>query len=199
MLSKKKKSSRLGKVVELPCEVENAIKERRERVIDLSKYNVGFEAVQNKKARPTIQTISQAQATQYDRYLYKLERGDLSKFGTRDIMYFFRDIANENGVKYIIANPKVDMRNFKLALKRGYSTEDVLAMIEFLFTSGQTYLDKKTLHPGILLSNWCNKIYQDTQLWIDDNYDPNTSYSKPKLNREWNDNNTEVKSNVGEW
>ena len=91
------------------------------------------------------------------------------------------------------------MRNFKLALERGYSTEDLLAMIEFLFTSGQTYLDVKTIHPGILLTNWCNKIYQDTQLWLDDNYDPNVTYTKPKLNREWTDNNTEIKSNVGEW
>ena len=192
-----KRPSRLGTITQVV--VEDAIKERRERVIDLSKYNVGFEAVTNKKARPTAPSTSKAVGVQYQAYLKKFEKGELSKFSTRDIMFFFRDTANYNGVKYIIANPKVDMRNFKLALERGYSTEDLLAMIEFLFTSGQTYLDVKTIHPGILLTNWCNKIYQDTQLWLDDNYDPNVTFTKPKLNREWTDNNTEIKSNVGEW
>ena len=193
----KRKPSRLGTVS--PVIVEDAIRERRERVIDLSKYNVGFDAVSDKKARPTAPTTSKVMGTQYEAYLKKYERGDLSKFSTRDIMFFFRDTANDNGAKYIIANGKVDMRNFKLAKDRGYSTEDILAMIEFLFTSGQKYLDVKTIHPGILLTGWCNKIYQDTQLWLEDKFDPNATFSKTKLNREWTDNNTKIKSNVGEW
>lgn len=193
----KRKPSRLGNVS--PVIVEDAIRERRERVIDLSKYNVGFDAVSDKKARPTAPTTSKVMGTQYEAYLKKYERGDLSKFSTRDIMFFFRDTANDNGAKYIIANGKVDMRNFKLAKDRGYSTEDILAMIEFLFTSGQKYLDVKTIHPGILLTGWCNKIYQDTQLWLEDKFDPNATFSKTKLNREWTDNNTKIKSNVGEW
>lgn len=197
MERKRRKPSRLGTIAEVI--VEDAIKERRERVIDLTKYNVGFDAVNNKKARPTAPTPSKAVGTQYNSYLKKLESGNINKFSTRDIMFFFRDTANDNGVKYIIANPKIDMRNFKLALERGYTTEDILAMIEFLFTSGQKYLDIKTLHPGLLLTNWCNKIYQDTQLWIDDKYDPNATFSKPKMTREWTDSNEEIKSNVGEW
>ena len=199
MRHKRKRPSRIGMLIE-PV-VEDAVKERRQRTIDLSKYNVGFEAVTNPKKRPEAPTPSKAQSTQYNKYLAKLEKGELSKFSTRDIMFFFRDTANENGVKYIIANPKIDMRNFKLALGRGYSTEEILAMIEFLFTSGQKYLDIKTLHPGLLLTNWCNKIYQDTQLWLDDKFDPNVKYvhNKPQLNREWKDDNEEVKSNVGEW
>lgn len=197
MERKKRRPSRLGVVTEVI--VEDAIRERRERVIDLSKYNVGFDAVQNKKSRPTPPTPSNVMGNQYESYLIKYEKGLLSKFSTRDIMYFFRDTANDNGVKYVIGNPKIVMRNIKLAKDRGYSTEDLLAMIEFLFTSGQTYLDKKTLHPGILLTNWCNKIYQDTQLWLEDKYDPNVTFSKPKMTREWTDNNEDIKSNVGEW
>lgn len=178
--------------------VEDKIKERRNRVIDLSKYNVGFDAVRNKEKRTEVPTPTKAQATQYDKYLHKLHKGELSKFSTRDLMFYFRDIANENGVKYIIANPKVEMRNFKLALDRGYTTENILAMIEFLFTSGQKYLDIRTLHPGILLTNWCNTIYRDTELWLNDEYNPNRTNSH-KPNREWVDNNTEKKSSVGEW
>lgn len=197
----KRGKSRLGKVIPVVT-VEDAIKQRRERVIDLSKYNIGFEAVQNKGSRPKAPSINKAQSTQYEKYLNKLHKGDINKFSTRDIMFFFRDTANENGVKYIIANPKIDMRNFKVALDRGYTTEDILAMIEFLFTSKQTYLDINSVHPGILLTGWCNKIYSDTKLWLDDKFDPKTPYKdshKTTLNREWVDSNSEVKSKVGEW
>lgn len=199
-MRRKRKPTRLGKIVPIEVEVENAIKERRERVIDLSKYNVGFDAISDKKARPTAPSSSKAQATQYERYLAKLNKGDLSKFSTRDIMFFFRDTANEHGAKYIIANPKVDMRNFKVALDRGYTTEELLVMIEFLFTSGQKYLDIKNIHPGILLTGWCNKIYTDSQLWLNDNFDPNKPIGKVNTQpREWVDNNKDVKSSVGEW
>lgn len=193
----KRRPKRLGVVTEVI--IEDAIKERRERVIDLSKYNVGFDAVQNKKSRPTTSTSSNVIGNQYQSYLNKYEKGLISKFSNRDIMYFFKDIANDNGVKYVIGNAKIEMRNIKLAKERGYSTEDLLAMIEFLFTSGQTYLDKRTLHPGILLTNWCNKVYQDTQLWLEDKFDPKETFSKPKMTREWTDNNEDIKSNVGEW
>ena len=198
----KRRPLRLGTINSLnkPQEdiVEDKIKERRNRVIDLTKYNVGFDAVRNKEKRKDVPTPTKAQATHYDKYLHKLHKGELSKFSTRDLMFYFRDIANENGVKYIIANPKVEMRNFKLALDRGYTTENILAMIEFLFTSGQKYLDKRSLHPGILLTNWCNTIYRDTELWLNDEYNPNRTNSN-KPNREWVDNDTDKKSNVGEW
>lgn len=200
MRQKRKRPTRLGTITPLPT-VEDAKKERRNRTIDLSKYNIGFEAVKDKKARPQAPSTSKAQNTLYEKYQYKLDKGLLEKFNTRDIMFYFRDTANDNGVKYIIGNPKVDMRNFKLALDRGYTTEEVLAMIEFLFTSGQTYLDKNSLHPGILLTGWCNRIYNDMKLWLDDKFDPNKQ-AKSKintLNREWKDTNSEVKSNVGEW
>lgn len=198
---KKRKNSRLGKVivVETKVTIEDAIRQRRERVIDLSQYNVGFDAVKNHdKARPKTSS-NNSKGTQYEKFLYKFETGQLDKFSSRDFMFFFRDVANANGVKYIIGNPKVEMRQFKLALDRGYTKEELLVMIEFLFTSGQKYLDPKTIHPGILLTNWCNKIYQDSQLWLEDKYDPNATFNKPKVVREWTDTSEESKSNVGEW
>ena len=72
-MRRNKRPSRLGTIA--PVVVEDAIKERRERVIDLSKYNVGFEAVTNKKARPTAPSTSKAVGVQYQAYLKKFEKG----------------------------------------------------------------------------------------------------------------------------
>lgn len=190
---------------EILCEEKRI--ERRERKIDLSKYTMGFDEVTDKKKRtPPPPSGNKALSTQYNQYLKKLENGDIEKFSTRDILFYFRDIATENGVKYIIANPKIDMKNFKTCLSRGYSVTDILSMIEFLFTSGQKYLDTRKLHPGILLTNWCNTIFSDTQLWLEDKYNPEAPYgktSKAKQNleqREWSqsesDNN---ESSIGAW
>lgn len=182
---------------------EDSKRPRKERVIDLSKYNIGFsnveQNVQNTKNKP-----QKNKYDQYGRYLKKLEDGDLEKFSTRDIMFHFRDVANRNGVKYVIGNAKIDMRNFKTALERGYTNEQILAMIEFLFESDQDYLDKTTLHPGILLTGWCNTIFQDSQLWLDDLYVPRSERNKTKnskrdVKREWVDNNPSTDCTIGEW
>lgn len=183
--------------------IENSKRPRKERVIDLSKYNIGFsnaeQNVQNTKNKP-----QKNKYDQYGRYLKKLEDGDLEKFSTRDIMFHFRDVANRNGVKYVIGNAKIDMRNFKTALERGYTNEQILAMIEFLFESDQDYLDKTTLHPGILLTGWCNTIFHDSQLWLDDLYVPRSEKNKAKntkrdVKREWVDNNPSTDCTIGEW
>lgn len=194
----KRRPRRLGKIVDTSDLVENSVKQRRNRVIDLSKYSMGFDEVENIEKRPNHPNPKDTMSRYYASYKKKLEEGNLDKFSTRDMMYFFRDTANENGVKYVIANPKVSMRHFKLALERGYTKEEILSMIEFLFTSGQTYLDKNKLHTGILLTNWCNTIYQDTLLWLDDKFVPNKN--KKFENREWlNSSVDNDDSNIGEW
>lgn len=200
-LNKKKNTDRLNKV-KTP-KFEDSKRPRKERVIDLSKYNIGFSNVeQNVNTTKTKQKVNKYD--QYGRYLKKLEDGDLEKFSTRDIMFHFRDVANRNGVKYVIGNAKIDMRNFKTALERGYTNEQILAMIEFLFESDQDYLDKTTLHPGILLTGWCNTIFQDSQLWLDDLYVPRSERNKTKnskrdVKREWVDNNPSTDCTIGEW
>ena len=97
-------------------------------------------------------------------YRTRLENGMFVKFTTKDMLYFFIDVARENGVNYIVSNYAKELRQFKLCVERGYSVEDILAMIEFLFTSGQPYLDVNRLHPGILLTNCAKTIYADTKL-----------------------------------
>ncbi len=143
---------------------------------------------------------SSGNSPQYEGYLAKLKANNLDSFSTRDIMYLFRDVASRNGVKYIISKPNVDMRNFKLAIERGYTIKEILLMIEFLFDSEQDYLGKSSLHPGILLTGWCNRIYSDSQLWLEDKYTPyKQTKSKKKVEREWTEEPSTDKAKIGEW
>ena len=131
-----------------------------------------------------------ATTSHYDKYKYKLDNGNIESFNTRDILYFFKDLADEIGGNYIIPNFQVEIAKIKNIITKGYSPRDMVAMIEFLFTSGQTYLETKSLTPGILATGWCNRIYNDTQDWLEDNYDPTSTKKKgstPKRTREWVD------------
>ena len=137
-------------------------------------------------------------------YRTRLENGMFDKFNTRDMLYFFIDVAKENGVNYIVSNYAKEQRQFKLCVERGYSVEDILAMIEFLFTSGQPYLDVNRLHPGILLTNWAKTIYADTKLWLDDKYEPYkkqsyASQSKPHQKREFTGDTSKETVKIDDW
>ena len=137
-------------------------------------------------------------------YRTRLENGMFDKFTTKDMLYFFIDVAKENGVNYIVSNYAKELRQFKLCVERGYSVEDILAMIEFLFTSGQPYLDVNRLHPGILLTNWAKTIYADTKLWLDDKYEPYkkqsyASQSKPHQKREFTGDTSKETVKIDDW
>ena len=137
-------------------------------------------------------------------YRTRLENGMFDKFTTKDMLYFFIDVAKENGVNYIVSNYAKELRQFKLCVERGYSVEDILAMIEFLFTSGQPYLDVNRLHPGILLTNWAKTIYADTKLWLDDKYEPYkkqsySSQSKPHQKREFTGDTSKETVKIDDW
>lgn len=144
----------------------------------------------------------------YELYKKKLDAGNLKAFSTLDLMYFFKDVANENGCRYIISNVAKDRRMFKMLLERGMSVEEILVMIEFVFTSGQKYLDTETLHPGIFLTKWCTTLLRDSKLWLDDKFDPNatkfkqskaTSKSEFMKGREWQGSNSDEDIAIGEW
>lgn len=134
-------------------------------------------------------------------YQARLEHGMFEKFTSRDMLFFFSDVAKENGVNYVVSNYAKEQRHFKLCIERGYAVEDILAMIEFLFTSGQQYLDVNRLHPGILLTNWAKTIYADTKLWLDDKYVPNQQkyQSKPQLNREFTGDTSKETVKMNDW
>lgn len=119
---------------------------------------------------------------------------DIDKYSSRDILYFYKDLAEKNGMTFY-SNMNLDrryMRNIK-QLQETFDNEAILDMYKFLFESGQNYLDMRKCNPGILLTGWCNKIVADTQDYIDGVYKNST---KPK--REY-DGNDDDESTIGEW
>lgn len=139
----------------------------------------------------------------YQVFLYKYERLEeyIDNFSTRDLLYYFREKAQESGYKYVITNIKKDMAVIKRA-KQNYSNKDICAMIEFLYTSDQDYLDKERLSPNLFVSGWVNSIYYDTQKWLDDEYVPNSKKPKHPNRREWQEHlpsEEQAKTNIGEW
>ena len=120
---------------------------------------------------------------------------------TRELLYYFREKAQESGYKYVIANIKKDMAVMKRA-RENYENRDICAMIEFLYTSDQDYLDKETLSPNLLTSAWVNTIYYDTQKWLDDEYVPKSKKTKHNSKREWQGKtprSEESVTKIGEW
>ena len=121
----------------------------------------------------------------------------IDDLGTRDLIYYFREIAQEQGYKYVISNIKKDMAIMK-RLKNNYSTREICGMIEFLYESDQDYLEKDRLSPNILASSWVNTIYADMQLWVDDKYVPKKA-KKAKKHHEWSQPVKETNSKIGDW
>ena len=122
----------------------------------------------------------------------------VDKFGTRDIVYYFREVAQEKGYKYVISNIKKDMAIVK-RLKENYSNREICGMIEFLYESDQDYLDKDRLSFNILASQWINTIYADMKLWVDDLYTPKSVKAKKKNSvktREWDNEVANTKNDV---
>ena len=136
--------------------------------------------------------------TPYDTFLVRYNdlENSIDKFGTRDLVYYFREIANEHGHKYVISNIKKDMAIMK-RLRANFDNREICGMIEFLYESEQDYLDKTRLSPNVLASQWVNTIYADMKLWVDDLYVPNVK--KKTKDREWTAPIDESSSKIGEW
>lgn len=125
----------------------------------------------------------------YDSFLKKYHNLEetIDKLGTRDLVYYFREIAQEQGYKYVISNIKKDMAIMK-RLRTNYDNREICGMIEFLYESDQDYLEKDRLSPNLLASSWINTIYADMKLWVDDKYVPRSVKAKKKKTikqREW--------------
>lgn len=136
----------------------------------------------------------------YDVFIRKYNdlENSIDKLGTRDLVYYFREISQECGYKYVISNIKKDMAIMK-RLKANYSNREICGMIEFLYESDQDYLDKSRLSPNLLASSWVNTIYADMQLWVEDKYIPRSVKDKSKRNvkqREWDKNEANTDNDV---
>ena len=136
------------------------------------------------------------QSSFYQTFLKKYNdlENTIDTLGTRDLVYYFREIASENGFKYVISNIQKDMAIMK-RLRSNYSNREICGMIEFLYESEQDYLDKSRLSLNLLSSQWINTIYADMQLWVEDKYVPKSKQTKSKKSvsaKEWSseDKNT---------
>ena len=153
------------------------------------------------KQTPTKPTRQRkASSTPYDSFLRKYNdlENTIDDLGTRDLVYYFREIAEEKGYKYTVSNIKKDMAIMK-RLRENYSNREICGMIEFLYESDQDYLDKNRLSPNLLASSWVNTIYADMQLWVDDKYIPRSVQTKKKKNikqREWDKDEAQTKNDV---
>ena len=139
-------------------------------------------------------------STPYDSFIRKYNdlEETIDSLGTRDLVYYFREVSQESGHKYVISNMKKDMAIMK-RLRENYSNREICGMIEFLYESDQDYLDKDRLSPNLLASQWVNTIYADMQLWVEDKYIPKSVQAKKKKNikqREWDKDEAQTKNDV---
>lgn len=136
----------------------------------------------------------------YETFLRKYHNLEetIDKLGTRDLVYYFREIAQEQGYRYTISNIKKDMAIMK-RLRANYDNREICGMIEFLYESDQDYLEKDRLSLNLLASSWVNTIYADMKLWVDDKYIPRSVQAKKKKNvkqREWDKDEAKTKNDV---
>ena len=136
----------------------------------------------------------------YEVFLRKYQNLEetIDKMGTRDLVYYFREISQEQGYKYVISNIKKDMAIMK-RLRANYDNREICGMIEFLYESDQDYLEKDRLSINILASSWINTIYADMKLWVDDKYIPRSVKTKTKksvAHREWDKDVANTKNDV---
>ncbi|MFI3211677.1 MAG: hypothetical protein R3Y64_11595 [Peptostreptococcaceae bacterium] len=136
-----------------------------------NKYDIGMEVNENKKPTPK-EVVSD-----YDRFLIKylaftqddIDDG-IKKFKTRDLAFYFKYQKDIKDIKYVIANYSKEYKTYNNLITKGYTVGEIYLMITFLFESGQTYLDLKSLSPYILSSGWSNKIYTDSLLFAKGEY-----------------------------
>lgn len=166
---------------------------------DFRKLRCQWEEPPKQTTQPTRQKKATS-SSPYDSFLRKYSdlENTIDKLGTRDLVYYFREIAEECGFKYTISNIKKDMAIMK-RLRANYENREICGMIEFLYESDQDYLDKSRLSPNLLASSWVNTIYADMKLWVDDKYIPRSVQTKKAKNikqREWDKDVAQTKNDV---
>lgn len=137
----------------------------------------------------------------FDNFQRKMNMGRGDLFSNRDLVYYFREMS---GNTYHIANWKKDMAIFK-RLHETYSTEDIILMIDFLFSEDNDYLYDPTIN--VMASSWINTIFRDSQDWADGNYVPHKKRGKAgkrasqiesrEYELQWTGETP--KSSIGEW
>lgn len=135
--------------------------------------------------------------TEFEIFQKKYDNLDkyIDSFRPKDLVYYFKTIAEESGYRYFPSLGK-DCHIFKVLLE-DFSAKEICGMIEFLYTSEQDYLNKDRLSPNVLASRWINTVYADFKLWLEDEYVPKSK--KVHQQREWTSPVDTNSTKIGEW
>lgn len=141
----------------------------------------------------------QPKKNQAELYEDKIKENRIGDLNAPDLVRYFKNCADRKGIRYI-ANWGKDASIMKKLLENELTQLDIIGMIDFLFFSKQTYLDKKDLGIGILASGWVNKVYQDSLLWLDDRYTEKDKKVKSERKRQsnWDEEETSIGELGGE-
>ena len=136
-------------------------------------------------------------------HFHKLLRNkEYGKFNSPDLVHYFQWVATKAGVRYSISNLPVEARHMKNLLK-DYKPDEVCDMVDFVFLSNQSYLDRSRMSPSVLVSSWRNQIFPDSQDWLRGKYvegSTTTKMRKKKLKaREWGETSKENSAIIGKW
>jgi hypothetical protein len=107
------------------------------------------------------------------RFLNKLSEELFEDFSKSDwLMYFQMKFKECNGFGYHIAGKIQYSKHYAVisSLMKNYTTEDIKAMIDFLFDSSQDLQDKKRLTIYYLSGGFLTGVYLDSQLWLRGEY-----------------------------
>ena len=139
--------------------------------------------------------------TKLDLFINKLDNLEdhVASFTNQDLLYYFMYCYEGSLNKSYRPNIKRDLASLMETMEY-YSSEDICLMIEFMFNSDQNYLSKFSLKPTILKSGWCEKIYEDSNLWVNDKYFNKGDKPKNSPNSsKWETDKDQQEITIGEW
>lgn len=111
---------------------------------------------------------------------------NIDNWTSKDLVYFFKEIAHSNGFKYSVNIVKDNANMSRLIKDETYTKNEIVLMIRFLYESNQNYLSKARLSVGVLCSSWVNTIYADAIDWNKNGeYIPESKTSKAVSKKEW--------------
>ena len=138
--------------------------------------------------------------TRHDKFHKKLIDKDYESFNSVDLVFYFQKVASDAGYRYSIPDVIIEARCMK-NLFNDYSRTEICRMIDFVFNSDQTYLDRQRFSPRVLVSRWRNTIFPDSQDWLEGKYSakPKTKRQLQLDKREWRPTGKPRSAAIGEW
>lgn len=134
----------------------------------------------------------------YAKFKEKLNdlQNTIDTFNSPELWFYFIEVAERNNIHYVCSNKARDLGALKILLSK-YPAREICLMIEFLFESGQQYLELETITPSVIGSAWLNTIHSDSMKWVMGDFNPNKK--APKASREWSKSVDEDNIDIGGW